>query len=542
MRPAVVYGPIGVKFVRQRAPISGHDEPALRPTASTSAAWSCPPAVRSRSSTSSRRPTSAAGAAVPRPRPRAPRLPRVRSRPRVPGRVGGGLPDALGGRAALPELRVERGRHLRPADRRPLRRGARPRHRGPRRGPQAPRAGEHGGRDRALRRRARTPDAILPKTSRRLRSAYFGRRRRRPPAPAPPCWALRQRRQVRLRRRPPSPARPSRAASSAPVAAIASHTASACAGRRAPPRRSSAAQLRVALAREDQRQRDGAVEQVRAAVLAGPLGRARDVEHVVEQLEREPDAAAEARPARRPAPPPSSAPSSHAAWNSRAVLRSQRVQVALARDADVPRVLALQQLALGQRGRGVGEHAHRLGAPVARPARRTRARTAGRRWRSRSRGPAAATTVGRPRRSVGARRARRRARASPSGRARPPPRRAARRRRSARPGRQQHQQRPQPLAAGRDRRARVLGEHRPVRARELREALLELVQQPRHVRAARLDRPRRPPRRSPSAHRPECRAMIPPAVRIQRTSRRPARASAPPSASGPGKRLTEFGR
>ena len=39
--------------------------------------------------------------------------------------------------------------------RRALRRGARPRHRGARRRPQAPHAGQHGGRDRALRRRAR---------------------------------------------------------------------------------------------------------------------------------------------------------------------------------------------------------------------------------------------------------------------------------------------------------------------------------------------------------------------------------------------------
>ena len=65
--------------------------------------------------------------------------------------------------------------------------------------------------------------------------------------------------------------------------------------------------------------------------------------------------------------------------------------------------------------------------------------------------------------------------------------------------------------------------------------------QPRDVRAARLDE------REDllgAAHRtvPECRAMMPPAVRIQRTSSSPAAASRPASASGPGKRLTELGR
>ena len=36
----------------------------------------------------------------------------MRPRPGLPGGLGGGLRDALGGRAPLPELRVERGRHL----------------------------------------------------------------------------------------------------------------------------------------------------------------------------------------------------------------------------------------------------------------------------------------------------------------------------------------------------------------------------------------------------------------------------------------------
>ena len=53
-------------------------------------------------------------------------------------------------------------------------------------------------------------------------------------------------------------------------------------------------ELGVAAASEDQRQGDGAVEQVGAARLAGALGRPADVEDVVEQLEGEADLAPEA--------------------------------------------------------------------------------------------------------------------------------------------------------------------------------------------------------------------------------------------------------
>ena len=49
----------------------------------------------------------AGAAAMPqRRRRRSERLPRVRPRPGLPGGLGGGLRDALGGRAPLPELRV----------------------------------------------------------------------------------------------------------------------------------------------------------------------------------------------------------------------------------------------------------------------------------------------------------------------------------------------------------------------------------------------------------------------------------------------------
>ena len=76
------------------------------------------------------------------------------------------------------------------------------------------------------------------------------------------------------------------------------------------------------------RQRDRAVEQVRAARLAGALDRARDVEHVVEHLEGEADAAgerAERVRQRRSSPRAAvSAPRRQAASNSAAVFSSQR--------------------------------------------------------------------------------------------------------------------------------------------------------------------------------------------------------------------------
>ena len=81
-----------------------------------------------------------------------------------------------------------------------------------------------------------------------------------------------------------------------------------------------------------------------------------------------------------------------------------------------------------------------------------------------------------------------------------------------------------------------------MRGRDLGEPHLEPLEQLRHVRAAGLDDGGD---RLGGGHYctvPECRAMIPPAVRIQRTSVSPLRASTAPSASGPGKRFTDFGR
>ena len=82
----------------------------------------------------------------------------------------------------------------------------------------------------------------------------------------------------------------------------------------------------------------------------------------------------------------------------------------------------------------------------------------------------------------------------------------------------------------------------PVRAGELHQPLLELVHQPRHVRAAGRDHRRYRLRARHHATVPECSAMIPPAVRIQRTSRSPASCSSAPSGCGPGNRFTELGR
>ena len=156
--------------------------------------------------------------------------------------------------------------------------------------------------------------------------------------------------------------------------------------------------------------------------------------------------------------------------------------------------------------------------------------------------PAVATTVGRPRRSGAASSTSSwtsvaewisstatAARSTPSSS------------RSPAAGREEDEQRPQPLAAGADRRARVRGEHLAVRGRQLLEPLLEPRHQRRDVRATRLDEGED---LLGAAHRtvPAWMAMIPPAVRIQRTSVSPRRPAAPPSASGPGKRLTELGR
>ena len=161
--------------------------------------------------------------------------------------------------------------------------------------------------------------------------------------------------------------------------------------------------------------------------------------------------------------------------------------VAGPRDADVPGVLALQQLALGQRRRRAGEHPHRLRPPVAgelgERAREQQVAGGGgdRAPRGRHHGRPAAAQVGAVEHVV----VHERRRVDELDRHHRPQHPLRMRRRRAR--REQHEQRAQPLAAGRDRRPRVLGQQRPVRACELLQALLELVHQLGDVRAARGD-------------------------------------------------------
>ena len=120
--------------------------------------------------------------------------------------------------------------------------------------------------------------------------------------------------------------------------------------------------LRVGLAREDQRQRDRAVEQVGAARLARTLDRTADVEDVVEQLEREPDPASE-RAERRRTRRAGGVALAELAGNLEQArgLQLAALEVALDGDVGAPRILALQQLAARQRGRRPGQQPNLIG-------------------------------------------------------------------------------------------------------------------------------------------------------------------------------------
>ena len=186
------------------------------------------------------------------------------------------------------------------------------------------------------------------------------------------------------------------------MSAIRSHTASAWAGSVTTSRRSRSPQLGVALAGEDQRQRDGAVEQVGAARAcrcarpgrrrrarrrgSGTPGRCRSPKRGQRRRRAPACRRAARRAGRRP----------RTGWPSSA--RSARGSARRVTSVR-PGVGALHQLAAGQRRGGRRQRAHGLLAAGGRPARRTRARTAGRRWRWRRARPPAANTVGRPRRS-----------------------------------------------------------------------------------------------------------------------------------------------
>ena len=88
----------------------------------------------------------------------------------------------------------------------------------------------------------------------------------------------------------------------------------------------------------------------------------------------------------------------------------------------------------------------------------------------------------------------------------------------------------------------VLAQRLPVRVGDRGETLLEVAHQPGDVRSPASTTAATASALATYVTVPWCRAMIPPAVRIQPTSRQPAATSSPASACGPGNRLTEFGR
>ena len=149
------------------------------------------------------------------------------------------------------------------------------------------------------------------------------------------------------------------------------------------------------------------------------------------------------------------------------------MQVALLRDLDVPGVLALQELAAGEAGAGVGEHAHLVGAAVAgqlgEGAGEEQVAGGGRDVASRGGhdGRPAAAQRGGVEHVVVDERGRMDELHGHGGAQ------DAVVLRGAVAGGEEDEQRAQPLAAGADRRARVRGEDVAVRGGELLEALLE---------------------------------------------------------------------
>ena len=272
-------------------------------------------------------------------------------------------------------------------------------------------------------------------------------------------------------------------------------------GRRAPrrrpgraPRRSTSRMPGSALGGQDQRQGDGAVEQVGAARLAGPLRRAGDVEDVVEELEGEADLGAElaAAPLARRVPP-----SRTGALEQRRGLQPAALEVALARRSRCRRRPGAGRARRGRArprprraARSRGRRRRRRAAAKAREKSRSPVRdraARGRRWRRRSAGRGAAAR----------RRGRRRGRASPCGPARSPS--PARTAASPPPGAgaEQDQHRPQPLAAGRQGRAR----RRRRAARRGRRPARAAAPRPRRAGPAASGSTRRGPP-SPAAGRP----------------------------------------
>ncbi len=240
-------------------------------------------------------------------------------------------------------------------------------------------------------------------------------------------------------------------------------------------------------------------------------------------------------------PSPSSAPSSAGRAEQNRGLQPAPGEIALDAHIALERVLALRQLSEGELATGSGEDPDRLGGTAAgelgerareqqiaggdrepAPAGRDHGRTA-----AAERGAVEHIVVDERRPVHELDRDRRANEAVGLG--------------GRRAGGQAYEQRAQPLAAGGDRVARVACEHGPVTGGELRHPPLDAVHDPRELLTPGID-----DGLCARAHQvgtvPTCRAMIPPAVRTYRMFRSPARHIPAASSSGPGKRLTEFGR
>ena len=231
-------------------------------------------------------------------------------------------------------------------------------------------------------------------------------------------------------------------------------------------------------------------------MLARALGRPGHVQHVVEQLEREPDALAELAQ-QRDVPARGQRAQLAGGAEEPGGLQIAAAQIALARGLQLPGVLALQQFALDQRRRGVREHTHRLDRAAARELReRAREQQVAGGGGDRAPGgghhrrPAAPQHRGIQHVVVHERRAvhqldrdRRAQRSVAPGR--------------VRPRGHEHQQRPQPLAARGDRGAGVLAQRRPVRVGDRGRDAPPGRASARGRALPPPRRPRRPPRRSP---------------------------------------------
>src|SRR5688572_22497095 len=120
--------------------------------------------------------------------------------------------------------------------------------------------------------------------------------------------------------------------------------------------------LGIGLGSQYQRQRDGAVEQVAAALLSGLLGCPLDVEHVVEKLERDSDSVPEAAERLGPGLVVARRKRAELAGRREQAGRLELATVQIALDANEARigVLALGKLSPCKRETGIGERSDLL--------------------------------------------------------------------------------------------------------------------------------------------------------------------------------------